>query len=250
MEIPEFRGEGIVMIDIEDVVKKQIALYRAYDIRAERSGRGKEGKLSFGPYLLISREKGAGGSAVGQLAGKRLGWHVFNNGLVDAIAQKAHVRRELIESLDERDRTTIQELVGELLCPEPIGIPGYLAHLREILLTLGHQGDVVIVGRGVEYILPSQFGLRVRMVAPVEVRVQRIASRENLSLKAARGEVERSDRDRTTLVRRQFGKNAADPLNHDVTINTAELTVEAAAEVVMIALRQKLEVQLRGKGQQ
>jgi hypothetical protein len=39
------------MIDIEDVVRKQIALYRAYDIRAERaqrSRRGKEGKLSFG----------------------------------------------------------------------------------------------------------------------------------------------------------------------------------------------------------
>ena len=58
------------MIDIEDLVRKQIALYRAYDIRAEneeRSGRGKQGKLSYGPYLLISREKGAGGSEVGNL---------------------------------------------------------------------------------------------------------------------------------------------------------------------------------------
>ena len=37
------------MIDIEDVVRKRLALYRAYDIRADnrrRSGRGKEGKLT------------------------------------------------------------------------------------------------------------------------------------------------------------------------------------------------------------
>jgi cytidylate kinase len=240
------------MIDIEDLVKKQIALYRAYDIRADheqRSGRGKEGNLSYGPYLLISREKGAGGSAVGQLAGKRLGWQVFDKEIVDAIAQKAHVRRELIESLDERDRATLQDVVARLLSPQPIETAGYLAHLREVLLTLGHQGNVVIVGRGAEYILPSQFGLRVRMVAPVEVRVRRIASEGDLSLKAARVEIERSDRERTTAARRQFGQDPRDPLNHDVTINTAELTIEAATEVVLAAVQRKLAVQLKGSGQ-
>lgn len=231
------------MIDIEDVVRKQIALYRAYDIRAERDqrpGRGKEGKLSYGPYLLISREKGAGGSALGQLAGRRLGWQVFDGQLVDAIAERAHVRRELIESLDERDRATIQDVVGELLSPQPIGTGGYLAHLREILLTLGHQGDVVIVERGAQYVLPSQFGVRARMVAPVEVRVQRIASRENLSLKAARVAVERSDRERASLTRRHYRQQADDPLNHDITVNTAEMTIEAATEVVLTALQRKL----------
>jgi len=239
------------MIDIQDVVRKQIALYRADEIRADRTrrpGRGKEGKLSYGPYLLISREKGAGGSAVGQLAGKRLGWQVFDKEIVDAIAEKAKVRRELIESVDERDRATIQDAIGQWLHPQPIGTSGYLAHLREILLTLGHQGDVVIVGRGAQYVLPSRFGLRVRMVAPVEVRVRRIASRENLSLKAAQVVVESSDRERAKLASRQFGQNAGDPLNQDVTINTAELTVETATEVVVTALRQKLEVKPKGRG--
>jgi cytidylate kinase len=240
------------MIDIEDVVRKQIALYRADEIRADRmgrSGRGKEGNLSHGPYLLISREKGAGGSAVGQLAGKRLGWQVFDKEIVDAIAERAKVRRELIESVDERDRATIQDAIGQWLHPQPIGTSGYLAHLREILLTLGHQGNVVIVGRGAHYVLPSQFGLRVRMVAPVEVRVRRIAGRENLSLKAAQVVVESSDRERARLARRQFGQNAGDPLNQDVTINTAELTVEAATEVVVTALQQKLEVKPKGRVQ-
>jgi cytidylate kinase len=238
------------MVDIEDLVRKQIALYRAYDIRAdreERAGRGKEGKLSCGPYLLISREKGAGGSAVGQLTGKRLGWQVFDRELVDAIAQKARVRRELIESVDERDRSAIQEAIADFLEPQPLGTARYQAYLHEVLLTLGHQGDVVIVGRGAEYILPSQFGLRVRMVAPVEVRVRRIAGRENSSLKAARVEVGRSDRERARLVRRQFGQSATDPVNHDLTINTAELSVEAAVEIVLAALQQKLAVQLRGR---
>jgi hypothetical protein len=239
------------MIDIEDVMRKRLALYRAYDIRADRQrrpGRGKEGKLSFGPYLLISREKGAGGSAVGQLAGKRLGWQVFDNEIVDAIAQKANVRRELIESLDERDQAMIQDAVEQWLNPKSIGTSGYLAHLREILLTLGHQGDVVIVGRGAQYVLPSQFGLRVRMVAPVEVRVRRIANHENMSLDRARDAIKTSDRERTRLAFKQYRRIVTDPLNYDLTINTAELTVEDGAEVVMTALQRKLAVKLKGSG--
>ena len=240
------------MIDIEDVVRKQIALYRAYDLRADRerrAGRGKEGKLSYGPYLLISREKGAGGNAVAQLAGKRFGWQVFDKEIVDAIAERAKVRRELIESVDERDRTTIQDAIGELLHPQPIGTSGYLANLHEVLLTLGHQGDVVIVGRGAQYVLPSQFGLRVRMVAPVEVRVRRIANHENMSLDRARDAIKQSDRERTRLAFKEYRRIVTDPLNYDVTINTAELTVEDATGVVLNALQRKLAVKPKGRGQ-
>ena len=239
------------MIDIEDVVRKQIALYRAYDIRtehAQRSGRGKEGKLSFGPYLLISREKGAGGSAVGRLAGERLGWQVFDNEIVDALAQKANVRRPLIESLDERDRKTIRDIVRDFLYPQPIEMAGYLASLREIVLTLGHQGDVVIVGRGAQYVLPSQFGLRVRMVAPLEARIQRIANQGPMSLKAARIEVEESDRERARLTLRHYGRDHSDSLNYDVIINTAELAVEAATEIIVAAVQRKLALRIKGCG--
>ena len=234
------------MIDIEDFVRKRLALYAAYAIRDRRPGRGKEGKLTYGPYLLFSREKGAGGSAVARRTGKRLGWQVFDSELVDAIAKRANVRRELIESLDERERGAIQEIIDQLLDSKSIGTSGYLAHLREVLLTLGHQGDVVVVGRGAHYVLPSQFGLRIRMVAPVEVRAQRIASRGNLSLKAARSEIQRSDRERMRLAKRDFGQSAADSLNYDVTINTAELTLEAATEVILTALQRKLAVKLKG----
>ena len=238
------------MIDIEDLIKKQIALYRAYDIRAShesRPGRGREGNLTYGPYLLISREKGAGGHAVAQAVSERLGWQVFDNQIVDQIAQKAHVRRQLIESLDERAQATIQGIVGQILHPEEIGTPGYLAHLKEIVLALGHQGDVVIVGRGARYLLPTQFGVNVRLSAPIAIRTERIAHEQHLTLAAARAQVETADRDRAKLVRRHFGEDIANPLSHDLTINTAELSIEAAAEVVLTALEQKLAVKPKHK---
>jgi len=244
------------MIDVEAYLKKQIAVYLANEAlekrlenRERRPGRGKEGALLYGPYLIISREKGAGGNAIARLVGERLGWQVFNNEIVDEIAKRAHVRRRLIESLDERNRETIQDTIGELLNPKQIGTSGYLVYLKQVVLTLGHQGDVVIVGRGARFILPDQFGLSVRMVAPVETRVQRIAERERLSLKAARVEVKKNDRERVKAVSRHFGHDVTDPLSHDLIINTAAVKIEAAAEVILTALQQKLGVQVKASGQ-
>jgi len=236
------------MIDVDDLVKKQIALFRVYDIRASherRPGRGQEGSLTYGPYLLISREKGAGGTAVARAVGQRLGWQVFDHEIVDQIAQKANVRRQLIESLDERVQATIQSIVGQILHPEEIGTPDYLAHLKEIVLALGHQGNVIIIGRGARYLLPTQFGVNARLVAPIAIRAQRIAHEQHLSLPAARAQVETADRERALLVRRHFGEDVATPLGHDLTVNTAELSIEAAAEVVLTALQQKLAVKPR-----
>ena len=251
MRIPK-----IVMIDVEEYVKRQIAVFQANELlenrlenRERRPGRGKEGDLFYGPYLLISREKGAGGNTVARLVGKRLGWQVFNNEIVDEIAQKAHVRRQLIESLDERDQATIQDTIGQLLNPQEIGTSGYLGYLKQIVLTLGHQGDVVIVGHGARFILPGQFGLCVRMVAPIAVRIRRIADKARLSLDAARAEVERTDHERVRLARRHFGHDVTDPLSHDLIINTAALNVEAVAEVVITALQRKLGIQIKESGQ-
>jgi cytidylate kinase len=240
------------MINVEDYIKKQIAVFQAnerLEHRERRPGRGKEGGLFYGPYLLISREKGAGGKTVAQLVGSRLGWQVFDHEIVDEIAKKANVRRQLIESLDERDQSTIQGIMGQLLTGEEIDQSECLVLLKQIVLTLGHHGDVIIVGRGARYILPSQFGLSVRMVAPIETRIRRIADNARLSLAAARVEVERVDRERVKLVRRNFGHNVADPLSHDLTINTAEINVEAAAEVVITALQRKLGVQIKASRQ-
>ena len=240
------------MIDVEDYVRKQIALFQANELlqnQERRPGRGKDGNLSYGPYLLVSREKGAGGNTVAQLVGRRLGWQVFDKEIVDEIAQLAHVRRQLIESLDERDRAMIENAISQMLNPQDIGTSGYLGYLKQILLTLGHQGNVIMVGHGARFILPGQFGLSVRMIAPIEARVRRIADKAHLSLSAARIEIEKNDHERVKLIQRHFGRNVADPLIHDLIINTAAISVEAAAEIVLTALQRKLGVQFKAGGQ-
>jgi cytidylate kinase len=236
------------MTPLEKQIATRLALWKAEDLaaREQRPGRGKVGELSWGPYVLVSRAKGSGGHTVAQKIGERLGWPVFDHQIVEEIARRANVRQQLVESLDEHDRTVLDDLIQPLIDSEDIGTAGYTRYLRQVVLTLGHQGNVVIVGRAARHVLPTQFGLNVRLVAPLELRVQRIAAERGLTLKAAKSEVLQADRERAALVQREFKHQVDDPLNYDLTINTGELSIEACSGIVLRALHEKLGVQPPG----
>lgn len=229
---------------LEHLIEQQIGrweLARRRKAHQERPGRGKLGRLYFGPYLLISREKGAGGRQVANLIGQSLGWQVFDRQIVDAIADRTHMRQQLVETLDEKTRGGLEEFLRTVLTRD-IGLTDYLTHLRRVLLTLGQQGDVVIVGRGAEHILPVQFGLRVRLVAPLDIRVERIARANGSTPDAAKALIARVDQERKDFIRGQFQKDVRDPMNYDLMINTGALTAERTTEIVLATLKQKLGV--------
>jgi cytidylate kinase len=238
MAHPE-HGTSLEQLVEQQMTRWELASHKRAQL--ERPGRGKLGRLYFGPYLLISRDKGAGGRQVASLIGRKLGWQVFDRQIVDAIAQRTRMRQQLVENLDEKTRGGLEEFLRHVLTKE-IGSTDYLAHLRQVLLTLGQQGDVAIVGRGAEYILPGQFGLRVRLVAPVDIRMERIARANGLVPEAAHALIAKVDEERKDFIHNQFQKDIRDPLNYDLVINTGPLSVEETAEVVLTALKQKLGV--------
>lgn len=234
-------------LSLEKLIERQVRFWelrRQQGPEKERHGRGRSGSVCFGPYLLISREKGSGGRTVAAMVGERLKWHVFDREIVDEIARRAKIRQQLIESLDERARGGLEEFIRDFLGHEAIASGDYLYHLKQVLLTLGHQGDVVIVGRGAEHVLPSQFGLRVWMVAPLDLRIERLCKVQGITAQAARAQIEQVDKEREKFVRTHFQHGARNPLDYDLVINTASLTAESTAEIVLAALQKKLGISL------
>ncbi len=227
--------------NVEKLVTKHA---RMWEFRREHPlpGRGELGEISYGPYLLISRERGAGGSQLAQALAERLGWAVFDRQLVDAIAEEARARQLLVESLDEHAKGAIDSLLRQFFAPEQIGPSEYLYHLRQVVLTLGHHGHVIIVGRGADCILPMQFGLRVRLVAPLAERIRRTEASEGISTAAARALVDETDRERAGFIRRVFRRDPCDATNYDLIVNTGTIAPQRAAEIVLKALEVKLGV--------
>lgn len=199
--------------------------------------------IRFGPCLLISRECGSGGLALAQDAGRRLGWNVFDSRIVDEIAQVSHIHQRLIQSVDERVHSKWEQTWREMLLDD---LPDrrYLIHLKEVVMTLAHSGNVVLVGRGAQYFLPSRCGLRVRLVAPKDIRMHRLAERRGISPGEALVEINRTDLERKTFVKKVFKREIGLATDHDLIINAGRLTEEEIAHLVFAALKAKLGVEV------
>jgi cytidylate kinase len=233
------------MSHILNLIEKQIAMSDVRNRLTETHSRMEqymtEKGAVFGPCLLISRECGSGGSLVAQRAGELLGWNVFDAKIVDEIAQSAHVHQRLVQSVDEHIHSGWEQGLRDLLLDD-LSDKRYLRKLHEVIMALGHHGNVVIVGRGAQYFLPSQCAVRVRLVAPLETRAKRVAERRNLSLEEARLKVQEIDKERAAFVRKIFKKDVSSPLNQDITINTGQINIETAVKIALAVLQEKLGV--------
>ena len=231
------------MSKVLQLIEQQVGmwdLHRRLGEDGPRPGRWMEGGVGYGPCLLLSRECGSGGAWIASTVGKRLGWQVFDREIVDQIAERANVRQYLIQSVDERTRNTWENSWWPLLEPSDIGTERYLAYLREVVMTLGHQGNVVLIGRGAHHILPSRCALRVRVVAPIEVRLKRVMEQDGLSEEKARLHIQKLDTERAAFIHKTFRTDVHSALNYDLILNTAEISFEAATETVLAALKGKL----------
>lgn len=235
------------MIDSSKLVNQQL---RLVEIRRglERSGpqpaSAKLEEVQFGPCVLFSRECGSAGDDVAQSVGEQLHWPVFNREIVEEIAQRAHVRNQLVESVDERARSNWHRVLHAVREREKLKPEAYLYHLHEIVLSLGHHGYAVIVGRGAQYLLPPECAVRVRVVELLSDRVRRISTTRHMSVDEATQFVQKRETERAEFIRRVFHEDTTSPLKYDLVLNTGRLGIEAAAAVVLAMLENKLGVKV------
>lgn len=191
----------------------------------------------FHPVLTISRLCGAGGLALGQAVAERLDFALYDKQIVEGIAQNANVMGAVVESVDERTRNTIEAGIAEILTGSRMSYDEYLGQLSRVVLTLVRHGRSVLVGRGAHHIIDPKSRLAVRVVAPLDQRVKRRVALTGVEWDEAAREVERTDKGRADFIRRHFQADDNDSLNYDITINTAQLSVEQAADIVFRAFQ-------------
>lgn len=223
--------------NIDHFVNRQILLWQEERRIAER--KGLEAKTAQQPTICISRQYGARGAEMGRLVAERLGFRFYSQELIHDVAEQAHVRTQLVESLDERVRDGISEWMSGLIKRGVFEPSDYLRNLSKVVLTLARHGKGVIVGRGAHFLLDAQTTLRVRVTAPLEVRVARIAGRDGLSDDAARTKILRIDGERVAFNKQHYGADIGDPAHYDLVVNAGTLGLEAAAASVGSAFQSR-----------
>ena len=94
------------------------------------------------------------------------------------------------------------------------------------------------MGRGAQFILPRDENLKVRVIAPLAMRIHNVAHELDMSESEAQKMILKNDSDRRSFSRKYFYADVSDPLNYDMVINTARLSSDAAGKSIIAALNQ------------
>lgn len=221
-------------IHMEQFISRQIRLWeRTYD-----NGKVRRGEYSF-PCITVSKEIGSQGVELAHRLASRLHWQVFDKELVEYISNNAHVRRNVVESFDEKTQSEIETWVRTLLDRHALASDKYFKHLISVIMTIGEHGRAIILGRGGNFILSPYKSLRLKTVAPLEKRIDYTVNQLSVSKKEAEKIVSQADKERLAFVRRFFHHDAKDPLGYDLVLNMGSLDLNAAEEIVIQALKAK-----------
>ena len=186
--------------------------------------------------ITISGEPGAGGRIVASRLADRLGIEIFHKEVINEMAKSADVSEKLVETLDERGLSTLEDWISSLVHERHLWPDRYMQHLMKVIGTIGRHGRAVIVGRGANFILPPEKRFSVRIVAPQAWRINNVAREFDISADEAKKRVLNTESDRRAFIRKYFNADIADPTNYDLVINTASLNVDDAVKVISSAL--------------
>jgi cytidylate kinase len=219
--------------------EESIAQFVKQQIRKWESGPAQEGlePQTRIPVITISMEPGIGGSLVAEAVADRLGFDYFHRDIIQGIAKSAKIRASVIDTLEKERLSGFEDFIASLY-KEQYLYPGiYMEHLLKVVNTIADHGRAVIVGRGANFILPPEKRFSVRVVAPLEIRIQNVARTYKVPFEKARKRVIERESKRSAFIRQSYDADIADPENYDLTINTGRMRIESAVEAVIAAVK-------------
>lgn len=217
------------MRNLQRIVETQISLWSS---RASAEDEKRPRRPDFWPNISISREFGCRGAALGRELGERIGFAVWDNELVTAIAEETGANRAIIESLDAVRRNAVEDAVRGVMLGTRHTHEDYVFNLVRLIRTIGEHGRSIVIGRGGHLILPAADTLRVRIVQLFEDRAGSFAAREGMDEFKARTLVEQRERDRLTYIKKTFHRDLNDPHDYDLVLNLSTVSERAVLELI------------------
>ena len=193
-----------------------------------------------GPAALtvaFSREAGARGGTIARRVGRKLGWQVYDQELLEYMAQDAIVSQGVLDAPPTTPADWVEARVQQLLRERTIREHPSIVNLARVILVLGAQGQAVLLGRGAGCILPRETTLNVRVVAPLHERIAYMGQWLRLTVEEATERVRLRDERRREFIANNFHRDPGDVQQYDVVLNSSLLGEDVCAELIAQAAR-------------
>ena len=194
--------------------------------------------------ITISRQFGAGGKTLGKMVSEKMGYTFADNDIVHLVAETANVSPTWVESVEKEaggkmsrivSSMVSKRLVDRILKSERgyIDEKIYLDYLVVIIAQIAEEGDVVILGRGSQYILDDHPDAHhILLIGEFDNRVKFMEENYDLTHNQAVKVVTNEDKRRLALYRR-LGKTDYDqPSLYDLVLNMNRVSMKTALNLV------------------
>jgi len=177
--------------------------------------------------ITISRGTKSGGILVAEKVGERLDAKVISRPMLVEAAKLKSMENSLWHEIKDLPLQQMEKLRPKRLA--------YIARLRATLLEMASEGNIVYHANGGQMLLRDiTCALRVRIVAPMEMRLKMIVDRRGGTEEDAGIYIREKDDNRAMWNRFLYGVNSIDnPLYFDLIVNMEKYGVDHTSDIIV-----------------
>ncbi len=195
--------------------------------------------------ITISRQFGAGGITLGKMVAEKFGYIFADTEVIRMVAEMANVSTHFVETVEKEaggkfskfiSKMVSKPLVDRILKDERgyIDEEIYLDYLVLIIAQMADDGDVVILGRGSQYILndhPDAY--HILLIDAFENRVRFMQEHYDLSKNRAIHVVKGEDKRRKNLYQKLGKTDYDNPSLYHLVLNMSKVNLAQALKLVI-----------------
>lgn len=194
--------------------------------------------------VTISRQYGAGGKTLGKQLAERLNYTFADRDIIQRIAKEANVSQDWVTSFEKEAGSKMSRMVSKMVSQRLVDRvlknergyldeKIYLDYLVLIIAQIADEGDVVIMGRGSQYILDDHpDAYHILLIDNFENRVRFLIDNYQLTDRQAAQTVKYEDRRRASLYRKLGKQDYDSPSLYHLVLNMAYLEMSPAVDLV------------------
>lgn len=204
--------------------------------------------------VTISRQFGSGGAEIGRIVAEESGLLYVDQAIIAEVARRLGINEEQAARQDEQVAGQVGHMLEALRSSSPFNLHynylfkptdvptqaqevAYLRLTQRVLLELATEGDVVIIGRGSQFLLHGAARtLHIYIFAPLDFRIEQVMKLRNVNRDRAKELIERRDYEHNAYLGRYYGGNQHQPYLYHLLINTGLFTYELAANFIKQAI--------------
>jgi cytidylate kinase len=183
--------------------------------------------------LTIARKYGSGGREIGQAIAHQLNYDYIDRGrILNDMRGEGKQWEEQAKHFDEN--------YPDLWERYDWSFKGFVALNQSYFLSYASKDKTVIMGRGGNFLLKGiPFVLRVRIIAPIEKRMEKVMEREGVNNENARWLIEKADHEMAGAIYLIYGRDWDNPAEYEMVFDTGIQTPDEIITTIKNGLLEK-----------